>query len=112
MTTEIEKRIMASHPKSVEALAEEVRNVFAPVIDAMNVGLALQQRMYKDPDNLINRLDATLGNLVDKMDQMARSLQQIEKEHKFRHEAYIERMSHLTTQINRLKAGGQHGEPE
>ncbi|OCX70876.1 hypothetical protein [Acidithiobacillus thiooxidans] len=108
MTTEIEKRIIASHPKSLEALAEEVRAVFAPVIDAMNVGLALQQQMFKDPDHLINRLDATLGKLVDRLDQMARSLHEIQKQQKLLKEGIKE----LAVQITPNKEGAHHGEPE
>ena len=68
MTTEIERRITSRHPESLATLAQEVAEVFAPVINAMNVGLALQQQMYKDPDQFINRLEGTLGKLVDRMD--------------------------------------------
>lgn len=77
MTTEIEQRIAASHPNSLAALALEVREVFAPVINAMNMGLALQQKMYADPDNLINRLNITLGKLVDRMEQIEEQQKQL-----------------------------------
>lgn len=74
MTTEIEQRIMHGHPESLAALAREVQAAFAPVIDTMNMGLALQQKMYADPDQFINRLEKTLSLLVDRMDQDFRQI--------------------------------------
>lgn len=70
MTTEIERRIEASHPDSLAALAREVANVFAPVLDAMNTGLALQQQTFRDPDQFINRLERTLSHLADRLDHV------------------------------------------
>lgn len=66
--TAIEERIASIHPENLAALAREVAEVFAPVIDAMNVGLALQKELYGDPDQFINRLENTLGKLVDRVD--------------------------------------------
>jgi hypothetical protein len=66
--TAIEERIASIHPENLAALAREVAEVFAPVIDAMNVGFALQQDMLTDPDQFINRLDSTLSKLVDRVD--------------------------------------------
>lgn len=74
MTTEIERRIASQHPESLEALSKEVSAVFAPVINAMNVGLALQQKMYADPDQFVNRLESTLSKLVDRMDNELRQV--------------------------------------
>jgi uncharacterized protein (UPF0335 family) len=68
MTTEIEQRIISRHPESLATLAQEVADIFAPVINAMNVTMVLQQQMYQDPDQFINRLNGTLGKLVDRMD--------------------------------------------
>lgn len=80
MTTEIEERLRATHPKSLETLAKEVGEVFAPVIDAFNMGFAIQEKMYRDPDTLINRLDGTMNKLLDRLDRMDAQISAMQQE--------------------------------
>ncbi|MCL4525166.1 MAG: hypothetical protein M1492_01480 [Gammaproteobacteria bacterium] len=109
MTTEIERRIASSHPESIAALAREVSAVFAPVIDAMNVGLALQEKTYRDPDQFMNRLEGTLSKLVDRMDtelrQVATRLTRIEDEQRLIREA-VKALAVI------IQGGKENGQPE
>ncbi|MBU2853345.1 hypothetical protein [Acidithiobacillus ferriphilus] len=109
MTTEIERRIASIHPESLAALAREVAEVFAPVINAMNVGLALQEKMYADPDQFINRLESTLSKLVDRMDtelkQVTIRLTHIEDEQRIIRDA-------VKALVILVQEGGSHGKPQ
>ena len=109
MTTEIERRIASIHPESLAALAREVAEVFAPVFDVMNVGLVLQQEMYKDPDQFINRLESTLSKLVDRMDtelkQVTIRLTHIEDEQRIIRDA-------VKALVILVQEGGSHGKPQ
>lgn len=105
MPSEIERRIESLHPDSLKALAQEVAEVFAPVIDAMNVGLVLQQKTFQDPDQFINRLEKTLSNLVDTMQANLKAVNDnlalIEEEHRLFREA-----------LKELDARVRKGEPD
>lgn len=109
MTTEIERRIASIHPESLAALAREVTEVFAPVIDAMNVGLALQRETYKDPDQFMNRLESTLSKLVDRVDtdlkQITTRLTRIEDEQRVIRDA-VKALAVI------IQEGKENGQPE
>ena len=70
---EIQKRLRDNHPENLEALAQEITRTFAPVVDAMNVALALQIKTFRDPAQFVNQLTCTLELLTERMTILERN---------------------------------------
>ena len=89
MLTEIERRINENHPESIASLAREVREVFAPVINALNVGITLLQDQFADNaqletvlEKLVTTIAANKAETLEKLDALSKRMEQIEIDQK------------------------------